>query len=138
MRGYELPGDNRPFGEVEGRVELRQSGAEQAIVAQGQDQVAAAGRLEPEVGGPEHERLGTTDLHRQPVGDPDLGPATRLPVEGGGQRRGLDPVPEGVLLGAAGDDDQPVAEEAEPAGRPAAQLPAGPEGEADADRGAWL
>jgi len=41
-----------------------------------------------------------------------------------------------VLLGPAGDDDEPVAEEAEPAGRPAAQLPAGPEGEAEAKAGA--
>src|ERR1700716_3777329 len=108
MRRYELPGDDRPVGEVEGRVEFRQPVAQRALVAQRQDQVAAAGRVEPEVGRPEDQRLGAPQLDGQPVGDPDLGPAARLPVDGGGERSGLDPVPEGVLLGAAGDNDQSI------------------------------
>jgi len=37
MRRYELPGDDRPLGEVEGRVEFRQPAAKGSVVAEGEN-----------------------------------------------------------------------------------------------------
>src|SRR5256712_7427013 len=118
----QLPCNDRRNREVAGGIELRKLRAQSGIVSQSQYEVAARRRLQAELCGPEPEWRFVAQADRQAVGDADLRPRVRV-----GQRDGFHEVPQSPHLVAALDDDDAIAEEAEPARRPGKQLQARPD-----------
>src|SRR5216683_7362353 len=118
----QLPRDDRRDREVASGIELRQPGAQPGVVPEPEDEVAAGRGLEAELGRPESERRFIAEADREVVGHANLWP--RVGVR---ERDGFHEVPKSPHLMAPLDDDDAIAEEAEPARRPGMNLNGGPD-----------